>query len=274
MELARLDITNSKKVSEENRGYLKKYWIELNNYYLVKYNDCLLEDQDIMEYFISKVHKINNVDTVNVKLAHHQTLGNCCLVESFLKENEVLLEMDSRVAGYKKRTVEYNISRAFWIVFGKFNMLENIEDIENNCLKESYIKMIFSDCIVCNQDRKLRNVGIVYDEVKQTRRLTPLYDNGLAFGSFPSKESPTVHVANEEFYKEDVLKFILKHNLDVVYDIACNFINNYDVILDELNTLGDFLHCDKKDFIIKNLEETKTILNTYIIKKDNYSLSK
>lgn len=250
----RIDITNIEVLSKEPRGYFNKDWIRLNKKYLVKYNDDIYPDQDIMEKIAMLIHHELGVNTVNVNLIKHDIKGNGCMVENFLEEpSEVLIEIDDRMSLIRSDKVNMDISKSFWHVYKKFDVIANENSQETNDLRKSYHKMIMADCLTNNEDRYLRNVGIVYDEKTKQSRLSPSYDNGLSFSSFPSNREVNCVVANEVFEAKDVMKYLYQYHLDDIKDVVTNYKNNFSNILGKVKLYENMLSTEKYEHIVEHL---------------------
>lgn len=257
----RIDITNKNFINYEPRGFIKKYWVKSDKKFLIKLNNELYPDQDIMEVLASNIHKILEMPTVNAYLIHDQNHNNGCMIESFLEEGEFLIELDSNIKFDFTDNVNYNISKCAFHVFAKLNSLINASEEDLEKMKCDYYKMIFADCLLNNEDRKLRNVGVIINEIDRSFRLTPLYDNGLIFNTYPAKREPVACVANEEFEVREVMDYLFLYAKDAIIDIASKFLNSFEGILNEVKEISPHLNNPKKEtYIINRLHQTKEYL--------------
>ena len=151
----------------------------------------------------------------------------------------------------------------FGRVFGIFYKLYSYKlcsEPELNQLIKQYMRKTLGDIIIGNEDGKLKNTGLIFNEKTNKYRLTPSFDNGLAFHSYIFSKStiPICHVGNQAFNSNDVLTYILNKKYDDVFDIVDNFNdfmeNDYIQLLDKYQP---FLELKKYQYIIKHLDWIK-----------------
>ncbi|MEG2322561.1 MAG: hypothetical protein RSB71_03680 [Bacilli bacterium] len=254
--MQRKDISLFKPISEEPRGFTKKYWIsdEINK--LVKYNNDFYKDQDVMEKLASVILNCLDINVVKVELGK-SLIGNCCLIDTFLNDDEVLYEVDGFWAIVESNNVNADIATSFSKVFYKFSKLYNVKKDELENIKKDYIRLILGDCLIGNEDRKLKNVALIFNERTKVYRLAPSFDNALAFHAYNLLDKEAVaYIGNQYFNVTDVMKYLYDNYLDIVepiMDKVDNFVDN------TLVNLLSGLEIDqaKKEYIINYMENIK-----------------
>ena len=271
--MERIDISNLAKICEEPRGHGLKYWVYDDGAKLVKFNGPMCRDCDVMESIASVILRLVGIDAVDVELG--QTFdknvvnkyslddNRCCLVPSFLTlEGDTLCDLPHRWPKVKTSDQMKNISSCFYKMFSGFtNLMGNTpENIEN--MKRDYVRQVFGDCIVQNEDRALRNIGIIYNEKYCNYRLAPSFDNGLAFANYQFiSDEPLCFVGNQNFPSSLIIEYIIKNHLDYVDDII--------VKLGELSSFGIDIVADnykgeipmgKLDYICDSIKDTYDLI--------------
>lgn len=254
--MKRVDVSNIAAINNEPRGTNEKYWIKhKGTNKLVKFNSKLSGDLDIMEKLSEDILKTIGIECVNVELAvDHKNGGNCCLVESFLTSpSEILYSIDSNWPKREGGDVNTNIQMCFGKVFTIFYKLNKISEEQLNSLIKQYVRKTFGDCLIGNSDGKLKNTGIIYNENNQKYRLTPSFDNGLAFYIYKDYLA-TCHIGNQEFNTSDVINYIIERNYHQIEDIVNNFLsfmeNEY---MDTIDKYKKHLTEEKYNYIINYL---------------------
>lgn len=268
--MKRKDIVNIPKIGKEPRGTNNKYWIKdkgINK--LVKYNSDIYPDLDVMESLASDILKKIKIDCVNVELGYNSDIKqNCCIIDSFLlKDCEVLYEIDIDWPEREIKDINREIEMSFGRVFGIFYKLCSEEELKQ--LIKQYIRKTLGDIIIGNEDGKLKNTGLIFNEETHRYRLTPNFDNGLAFHSyiFGQSNEPICYIGNQGFTSNEVLTYILNNKYDDVSDIIDSFNdfmeNDYIQLID---TYQPVLEPKKYHYIIKHLDWIKYNIDTLLPK--------
>lgn len=271
--MKRKDVAHIPKIFDEPRGTNDKYWVNDNGINkLVKYNSEIYKDLDVMESLASTILKKIGIDCVNVTLGYNSINGkNCCLIDSFLNEAEVLHELDINWSNRQVTDINSDISMSFGKVFGIFYKLNGISEQELNALIKQYIRKTLGDCIIGNEDGKLKNTGLIFNEKTLKYRLTPSFDNGLAFHNyiFEKDFKAVCYIGNQCFEAVDVLSYILNFAYDKVSDIVDNsqtLIN--DDYLEIINMYNSELEPKKYDYIISYLTTINKVINSILAKEN------
>ncbi len=264
--MKRVNVKTYPIIGEEPRGTNEKFWIKTENgNKLVKFNSQIYPDMDIMEAISAQILNELGIDCVEVELGKNMD-QKCCIVKSFLEdEADILQEIDQP---FRKRNItdlNRDILMCFGQVFGIFYKL-NIPEEECQALNRSYIRKTFGDCLIGNEDGKLKNTGLIFNERNLKYRLTPSFDNGLAFHAYIYNSLQSVcHIGNQEFYTEDILKYIISNNYDDVSDIIEKFVQ-----MDYYKIIQPYQHeleKEKQEYIIDYLNNIKLIINNLICEK-------
>lgn len=261
MSLKRINITNRNIINKEPRGFLPKNWIDYNGNRLVKYNHNIYPDQDIMEYLAAEIHNILEIESVKVNLIHHDEYGEGCMIKSFLNENEILLDSDTNRKISLSNNINSDISRCVFHVYSLFDTLVNASLKEIQKMRKDYLRLTLVDILLENPDRKLRNIGIIYNEETYKSKLVPAYDNGLIYSNYTSELEPVISVSNYHFDRSDVLNFLIKYHYEDIKDIVIRFINNFDKIINLVDSLQLEINEEKYTYIINSLNNTYKYLN-------------
>lgn len=257
--MKRIDITEFDNIGAEPRGFLKKHWVKAEEKKLAKFNNNIYPDQDILEQMACRIHKVLGVETVEVQLIHHEEHGNGCMVKSFLKKDtEVLLELEKKPLIKNDDNETLNISKSFWSVYAQLSSKTKEDSWED--LRSNYNRIVMADCLLGNEDRDIGNLGIIYDEQTTEKRLTPAYDNGLIFNSFPVERDYYCYVGRNQYNAKGIINYLVKYAHDDVMPIIDNFVNGYDEIQTILNDYEKVLEPDKYIYIQNNLMKTHDYL--------------
>lgn len=258
--MKRKNISDFKPISNEPRGFTLKFWINDEKNKLVKFNNELYPDQDIMEKLSSDILKNIGVNVVDVELG---MFGNdkCCMINSFLKKGDVLYEVDHNWSTRETGNIEEDIGMAFSKVIYKFSSLYDISKVELEKIKNDYIKMIFADCVIGNEDRKLKNVALIFNENSFKYRLAPCFDNALAFNAYRMIDTESIaYIGNQYFNSSDIINYLMKYYYEVIeqniFDFEC-FIENS--LVDLLNDY-DELEYKKRSYIITEMKKKRNLL--------------
>ncbi len=265
--MERIDVTDLTKTGEEPRGFSEKYWINDGIDKLVKYNSSVCVDSDVMESLSTTIFNALHIDVVNVALGYNSTCvdeQHCCIVDSFLTDKA---DISINLLNYKWPKVntndqQKNISSCFYKMFSIFGNLMGMNSESLELMKSQYIRMILGDCIIDNEDRRLKNLEAIYNEKAFSYRLAPAFDNALAFNAFNiGGAEGYCFIGNQEFLAEDIITYILGHYYPIVEDIT----QNLDYLAehqmgDILNEYGDVIPLEKSLFIYKYIEGTNEFI--------------
>ncbi|MCI9110781.1 MAG: hypothetical protein HFH47_03085 [Bacilli bacterium] len=278
--MERINISNFKIISEEPRGYSDKYWVIDGQKKLIKYNGSVCKDQDVMECISSIILKHLGIKCVNVKLGYNPVSEvlkqmniesrNCCIIDSFLENPaDVTINLLNNPWPKKVNSDEQkNISSCFYKLFKIFEDLKGIKEEDLKQMKVDYIRMVLGDCIIDNEDRRLKNIEAIYNEKNATYRLAPSFDNGLAFNAFNIGDTEGYcYIGNQEFPVASIIEYIIKHYLEEVEDIIRNLElliqNNLEQII---STYGQLISPEKLVYIYDYLNEVNQMIKETINK--------
>ena len=266
--MQRIDISEIPKYSDEPRGHTNKYWINKNGLKLVKYNETLYPDQDIMEKLSSEILKRLSLNTVNVELGFNSSNDcNCCIIDSFLCDGEVSYSINQNWIKLAPNNSKLNISICIYRVFKIFENLHNIDNQELENIKSDYIRMIFADCIIGNEDRKLKNVDLIFNEKTMKYRLAPIFDNAVAFHAYSLSSDDTVaYVGNELFFTDDILDFLIMYYYNEIKDIISKLRElDIELLLNQYDEISN----EKKIYIINHINKTRNKIDELERKKQS-----
>lgn len=278
--MERIDVTNLKILSSEPRGYNVKYWVNDGKKKLVKYNSLMSPDADIMEKLASEILKNLDVETIDVQLGknNNQLLlkvlklnsGDCAVIDTFLTDEAdiVVNLLYNKWVKINTNDIQKNISSCFYKMFNIFAGLANISSEDLEQMKRSYIRMVFTDCLIDNEDRRLKNIEAIYNERTFSYRLAPSFDNALAFNAYrPDAEEQNMegmcYVGNQAFSTYEIITYIITHHYDYISDIIdkLNTLEDIDIV----RFLKEYLEClpeDKVVYIFEYLRNIKEFVNT------------
>lgn len=274
--MERIDISDKTQVSPEPRGYSDKYWIKNR---LVKYNCKTYPDADLMESISAEILKLLNINTVNVGLGINYNFKlykfdseKCCIVDNFLtNEGDVTYDLSTEWVTNVSNNVDKCIRNSFYKMFQKFNNpLMAISDEEILEVQKNYIRMILGDCIINNEDRRIKNVCLIYNENNLSYRLAPSFDNALAFHSFLLQNQVPVCCIGEQYFEvKDVIRYIINTYYKDVVDILENLdicTNKLDFLLDKYK---EEISEEKLLFIYQYIIDINRIIKEIEINKEN-----
>ena len=272
--MERIDVASFAKTHEEPRGNNDKYWVDDK---LVKYNDPTCPDTDVMESISSFILMYLGIKQVDVELGYNSNSemveemnlndNNCCIIDSFLtEEGDTLVGLPSKWSKILSDDEQKNISGCFYKMFKIFSEFRDIseEDLEN--MKRDYVRQVLGDCIIGNEDRRLKNIGVIYNEKHGSYRLAPSFDNALAFSAFAfSGDDAYCFVGEQNFRSEDIIDYIVNHYLDYISDIPEK--------LEELSSFGidivlknyeEDIPLEKREYICASIKENSVYINKKI----------
>ena len=116
---------------------------------------------------------------------------NGCVSENFLKDNETLITADRlfknnlgiSVSEFLKNTSELKAQIQQFV-----NKVEEITKI--NGFGQYLTALLEWDSFILNEDRHFNNIAFVYDDEKETYKVSPLFDNGAGFLSDIREDYP------------------------------------------------------------------------------------
>lgn len=268
--MERINISELSKAYEEPRGYSTKYWVTSPTKRLIKYNDVTSPDADVMESLAATILNSLHIDSVNARLGINtngsqiDSLGitdpNCCIIDSFLVDDaDVTISLThNKWARTSANDEQKNIDRCFYRVFSIFGNLMGISENEIAMMKGQYIRMVFGDCIIDNEDRRLKNIEAIYNERRFCYRLAPSFDNALAFNAFNiGSNEGYCYIGNQEFPAYSIIDYIMQHHYPIVDDVVQNL--DYlasqgieSILLEYSNEIAP----DKSEFIYDYVKST------------------
>lgn len=264
--MKRVNISSFEPIAQEPRGFTKKYWIDSGIHQLIKFNNDLYPDQDIMEKLSCDFLEVLEIPHASVELGTNG-IDNCCIVNTFLKEGEVLYEVDYRWAVRETNDVMSDIGISFSKVFTIFENLYDIDKAQLKQIKEQYITLILGDIILGNEDRKLKNVALIFNEESEKYSLAPAFDNALSFHAFNLNGSdPVCYIGNQYFESKDVIQYMLKYHIDIIGSIIQNLQLKMDFFIQILDNYDELDH-KKKSYIIQHLKTISSMLVQVAVKE-------
>ncbi|MBQ9011087.1 MAG: hypothetical protein IJ093_00345 [Bacilli bacterium] len=278
--MERKDVSNLYKKSEEPRGYSAKYWINDGTDKLVKYNNPACPDSDVMESLSSNILKLLNIPVVNVWLGYNRseeeikeldlTDNRCAIIESFLtQKGDIVYSLPQTWSKIESNNIEKQIRTCFFKVTSMFDRFFGNDEVNKAKMKTDYIRQIFGDCIIGNEDRRINNIGVIYNEKSHDYRLAPSFDNALAFSAYNiGSDEEYCYIGNQEFEIKDVLDYLTTHYYEHIEDLIMNFIEivdsgSIDILL---NNYKDEIESKKLEYISTSLKNKKEFIQNRITK--------
>lgn len=263
-----------------------------NEYWILKFpkNTKNFDNVDISyttsplsEYLGSHIYEAIEIDVHKTILGtKDKKLVVAC--RDFKQKGEVLYEFREIKNEYVKELeekLESSTTSNYGIDINEVKLImdNNPTFIKNPDLKKRFWIMFLIDAFIGNNDRNNGNWGILYNEVNNTSRLAPVYDNGASFSSKLSDDKISNIMNNEDsfinsvylsrvcsFYEYDkkinplkyiekmdnlelnevIIEIVPKINLDKIHDIIYELPNK----IDDIEVISDI----KKDFYYKSLE--------------------
>lgn len=245
---------NKIELSEENKcdaniAGIQEKFIKNNNYIKV---DSKNKNEGLSEEINSLLLSFSNLDFVKYEtkaifIDKKDTSMNCCVSESFLKENE-RFETFRNVIGFDGM-LEYQLTND---INEQFDIIvDRVKDRTNMDCTEYLIKTLSLDIITLNPDRHLNNLGVIKNENTLEYKLAPCFDNGLSlmanFSLYPLDDDDEYNmykVPMSTFYEREPEYYInlVQDKIRRKSDILCI---DYDNFVDALNKYENKLY-DKK----------------------------
>ena len=280
--MLRKDITDLPIIFNEPRGYSIKYWVFDGNEKLIKYNNSASPDADVMEMLAMELLNCLNIDTVKVSLGENKDKamleelgidnGNCAIIDTFLTDRAdiVINLLYNKFSIVNTNDIQKNISSCFYKMFHIFSGLMNIKADDLEKIKKNYVRMVFGDCLIDNEDRRLKNIEVVFNERTFAYHLAPSFDNALAFNSYNIGASEGYcYVGNQSFPVSELITYIINHYFNDVKDII-EKLNNLDDI-DIVRILSEYLDelpKEKVVYIFSYLKEITELVNNAVLNRN------
>lgn len=278
--MERVDVAQFSQLHEEPRGYSTKYWIYDEFERLVKYNGPGYFDGDVMESLAANILNCLHIDTVNVHLGYNSNKEellarkidnpNCCIIDSFLIDPaDVAIDLFGyRIAKVNTGNMYKDISCCFQKMFYVFRQLMNISEQSVQSMCDNYVRMILGDCIIDNEDHRIKNIEAIYNEREFAYRLAPSFDNALAFNACNiGADEGYCYIGNQAFPAKDIINYIVKNHFSIVKDIIDNLdylvngqlynvLENYNDELSEEKIRFIYDYLNDINMFIKELEKS------------------
>ncbi len=221
--MLRKDVNSFPRITKESRGHSPKFWIIDGSKKLVKYNTNPYEDGDVMEMLASEILDVLNIKHVNVELGYDSNKKrleqidainqNCAMVESYMtEEGDVSFELINNIPISTSSTNEKQIRNNLFKIHKLFQDLPGNTTLNDAQMFKDYLKIVLGDCVLDNIDRKISNIGVIYNEKQRQYRLAPSFDNALSFHSCIDDENPSLVCIGKQYYPAvEVIKFIKEH---------------------------------------------------------------
>lgn len=255
--MKRINISLIEQIGTVAKGFTEKYWIEyLKRQYLVKINCELYKDQDYMEYLSSIIFKRMGIPVVNVLLSSVDNRCSC-MVESYLEPRLKEVQPEKKwVHGCESDNCEKEISTALFKMKTILSSLNGITEENKRTLENEYLRMLFGDIVINNEERMLKNISIIYDESTKNYSLAPAYDHGLAFHAFSiDQNNPVNYIGNDYFKSEDILNYLLKHHKETIADLVSKLYLLNGEIKEVIEDNNVEIVPEKKEFIINHINK-------------------
>ena len=178
MDLSRISIKNTayKEVylGASSKGNQAKYtngdiWIKTN----------YLGYEDYSEYFASRLLEYSNIqDFVKYDLCTFDGKDGCYSMD-MLSDEEVLITL------YKILDI-YNITQKSLddmnSIQQRFNLVRDaVKDYTSLDITTYLSNLLAFDAVILNEDRHFNNIALIYNEITNSYREAPIFDNGLGF---------------------------------------------------------------------------------------------
>ena len=262
--MERIDCTGILTSCLEPRGITpNKRWI-LENKKLIKPNNDVFYDQDVMEKLTSEIFHYVGIDCVKVSLGLDHG-KKCCLIDNFLENNEELYSLESLDDNFANKNIsQEDINNSFMKVILKISNLYHISVDETSSFFKNYIRIVFGDCLTGNADRDYRNIGLIFNVDTHKYRCAPSFDNAQAYQYFENRynEGAMVAIASDEYPALDVIKFIVENYKEEISDILPNLENLVKYDLDKmLANYSEEISSEKRMLIKGHLTGVNNYLN-------------
>jgi len=138
------------------------------------------------EYVCSQLAKYTNIeDFVEYRIEEisiNNKRYNGCVSKNYLNSNEITITADRLIKKYKNISAqdliksEVPLSEIIQIFVNTITEITKIEDFG-----KKLTQLLEWDKFVLNEDRHFNNIAFIYNEVTDSFRMTPVFDNGAAF---------------------------------------------------------------------------------------------
>lgn len=282
-----IDVSDCRKIEDENRGVNEKCWIDVHGFPAL-FKKTQIRDNGThtnahyAEAFVSEMCQLLNYKCAKVDIAKRNgDVG--CISYCFLREDEELVDFISLIQNIrpsfdsKKMSVpETNETYSIPLILKALKEETNSEE-EFNCLKKDFLKSCIIDSLIEHYDRNPSNIAVIRKNRQIT--LSPMFDNGTSLSISIPKE-----VVQEYANDEEWLKYVREKSKSKIgvegekfshYDKVQDYIltNHYEDVIDFINeiqekltreNISQILSQDKyaeMDDIFKELIVNKIMLN-------------
>ena len=263
-----------------------------NEYWILKFPkntknfdnvDIFYTTSSLSEYLGSHIYESIGIDVHKTILGiKDKKLVVAC--RDFKQKGEVLYEFREIKNEYVKdleEKLESSTTSNYGIDINEIMLImdNNPTFIKNPELRKRFWVMFLIDAFIGNNDRNNGNWGILYNEVSNTSRIAPVYDNGASFSSklsdykisnimnnddsfinsvylsrvcsfyeFDKKINPLKYIEKMDNLElnEVIIEIVPKINLDKIHEIIYELPNN----INDIEVISEI----KKEFYYKSLE--------------------
>lgn len=171
------DLTGIVLFGTESSGNQKKIW---KDGFLIKLNSKYHEDEkEVSACIIGKAFGLNMLQYSKGIYYINNTAYKGCQSKCYLSVGEQSISFASLIAR-SSFSVPMKMSAKDYFV-KLIDTISEITAINANILAEYVLEILVFDFIVCNPDRHLSNLELIYDVNAKVFRLSPIFDNGQAF---------------------------------------------------------------------------------------------
>lgn len=173
-----LKLDDYESFGTQGSGNQTKFWI---NNQLVKLDSKFKEsDKEVSASILASIFELNHVDYTKIKTVYKNQIYNACICDSFFNR-----DCEEEVTLYTILNL-YNINivqnESAFSYFNKvIDVIHKLTNLDKLIIIEWLISILTFDFLVCNTDRHLNNLSLIYNFNDNTYRLGPIFDCGYSF---------------------------------------------------------------------------------------------
>lgn len=237
----------------EGTGCQKKFWIGDR---LIKFDSKYHESEnEVSAYRLGEAFGLQMVEYTKKKYLWEGESYNVCECKSFLSKTDTSVPIYYYM---EDLIIPRNMSAADFFDKTVAAVAEGTA-MEESKVKDWLLHILSFDYLICNEDRHLGNIELVYSKARKAYRFSPIFDNGRSFlgrnsmptggigslqgmlykfKSCPFSSNPKKNLVYLDKAKEIILKFSSRISKESLLKLPINDYHKKVVLIQYKNLIG------------------------------------
>lgn len=237
----------------EGSGCQKKFWMGDR---LIKFDSKYHEsEKEVSAYKLGEAFGLQMVEYTKKKYLWGGECHNGCECKSFLSSTDTSVPIYNYI---ENLMIPRNISSMDY--FDKtVGAIAEGTGLEESNVKDWLLHILSFDYLICNEDRHLGNIELIYSKESKTYRFSPIFDNGRSFlgrnsmplggigclqgmlnkfKSSPFSSNPKKNLVYLDDAKDIILKFSARVSKEGLLKLPINDFHKKVVLMQYKNLIG------------------------------------